>query len=252
MAHTVSQVARLAGISVRTLHHYDDVGLLSPSSRSDSGYRLYEHRDLERLQEVLLLRELGFSLDEIKGALHDPDHDRVVLLRSQRDLINGKIAHLRRLITSLDTAINAHGEGTTMNEAQMFEVFGDFDPRNYEAEVEDRWSGDLLDESRRRTSSYSKAQWKDAMAEGDGVTNEFAVAKRAGEPAAGETAMALAERHRRHIDRWFYPCSYEVQTGLADMYTADARFTATYEQVEPGLAAYIHDAIKANAAHRAG
>lgn len=250
MAHTVSEVARLAGVTVRTLHHYDEVGLLSPGSRSDAGYRLYEHADLERLHEVLFLRELGFALDEIKSALDDPSHDRVASLRQQRALVHGKIDHLRRLVASLDVAIRAHEEGTTMNESEMFEVFGDFDPRTYEAEVEERWSGELLDESRRRTSGYSKAQWKDAMAEGDAVTNDFAAAKRAGEPATGDAAMAIAERHRRHIDRWFYPCSYEIQVNLANTYVADARFAAHYEQVESGLAAYVRDTIHANAARR--
>jgi DNA-binding transcriptional MerR regulator len=247
MAHTVSRVAQLAGVSVRTLHHYDDIGLLCPSSRSDAGYRLYEHRDLERLQEVRFLRELGFALDEIKGALDDPAHDRLASLRTQRALVNGKIAHLGRIVVSIDAAINAQEKRMPMNDEEMFEVFGDFDPRKHESEVEERWSGELLDESQRRTSSYTKDQWKAAMAEGEAVTNDFAVAKRAGEPANGETVMAIAERHRLQIDRWFYPCSYEIQTGLADLYVSDARFTATYEQVEPGLAAYIHDAIKANA-----
>lgn len=133
-----------------------------------------------------------------------------------------------------------------MNEADMFEVFGDFDPREHEAEVEERWSGELLDESRRRTSRYTKEQWTEAMAEGDAVTKDFAAAMRAGEPADGGAAMDVAERHRRHIDRWFYPCSYEIQLGLADMYVADVRFTATYEKVEAGLAPYVRDAIRAN------
>ena len=100
MTHTVSDVARIAGVSVRTLHHYDDVGLLTPSGRSDAGYRLYEHDDLERLQEVLFLRELGFALDEIRRALDDPTHDRLGSLQDQRTLINGKISHLKRLIAA--------------------------------------------------------------------------------------------------------------------------------------------------------
>ena len=139
-----------------------------------------------------------------------------------------------------------------MNENDMFEVFGDFDPRQYEAEVEERWSGELLDESRRRTSDYTKAQWKEAIAEGEAVTNEFAAALRNGDPADGPRAMRIAERHRLQIDRWFYPCSYDVQVGLAEMYVADPRFTAHYEKVEAGLAIYVRDAIAANAASRGG
>jgi len=252
MAYTVSEVARLAGVTVRTLHHYDDVGLLAPDERSDAGYRLYEHGDLERLQEILFFRELGFGLEAIKAAIDDPGHDRLTALQRQRSLVEAKSAHLHRMIAAIDAAIEAHQRGTTMNEEDMFDVFGEFDPREYEAEVEERWSGELLDESRRRTSNYDKEQWKKAMAEGEAVTNDFAAAMRAGEPADGDVAMAVAERHRLQIDRWFYPCSYEIQVGLAEMYVSDPRFTATYDKVEPGLAPYVRDAIKANAAQARG
>ncbi len=250
MAFTVSEVARFAGVTVRTLHHYDEVGLLAPNGRSDAGYRLYDHSDLERLQEILFFRELGFRLDEIKAAMSDPGHDRLDALRRQRSLIDAKASHLRRMIDAIDEAIAAHERGITMNENDMFEVFGDFDPRVHEAEVEERWSGELLDESRRRTSQYTKDQWAEAMAEGEAVTNDFATAMRAGRPADGTEAMAIAERHRLQIDRWFYPCTYEIQVGLGEMYVQDPRFTATYDKVQPGLAAYIRDAIVANAAHR--
>ena len=149
---TVSEVAGVAGISVRTLHHYDERGLLSPQQRSDAGYRLYSRADLERLQEILFWRELGFALGEITAVIDDPSHDRTSALRRQRGLIVAKAEHLQRMIEAIDGAIAAHERGIMMNEAEMFEVFGDFDPRRYDAEVEERWSGELLDESRRRTS----------------------------------------------------------------------------------------------------
>jgi DNA-binding transcriptional MerR regulator len=251
-AFTVSEVAGLAGITVRTLHHYDERGLLSPQERSDAGYRLYSRTDLERLQEILFWRELGFALDEIADVIDDPNHDRTTALRRQRALIEAKVAHLRRLIDSIDAAIDANERGTAMNEQEMFEVFGDFDPREYEAEVEGRWSGELLDESRRRTATYSKEQWTAAMAEAQAATDDLAAAMRHGVAATDPQAMDAAERHRVQIDRWFYPCSHEVHVGLGEMYVADPRFTAHYDEVEPGLAAYVRDAIEANAARAGG
>jgi DNA-binding transcriptional MerR regulator len=251
MAYTVSEAARVAGVTVRTLHHYDAIGLLPPGARSDAGYRLYDRADLERLQEILLYRELGFGLGEITAAMDDPCYDRLAALRTQREQVVGKAAHLQRVIAAIDAAIDAHERGIPMDEADMFEVFGDFDPRAHEAEVEERWAGELLDESRRRTSSYTAEQWREAMAEGEAVTNAFAAALRSGEPADATAAMDIAERHRLQIDRWFYPCAYEVHVGLGDMYVADPRFTATYDAAERGLAAYIRDAIAANAARAA-
>jgi hypothetical protein len=132
---------------------------------------------------------------------------------------------------------------------EMVEVFGDHDPTRFDAEVEQRW-GDTaaFRESRRRTARYTKDDWLACTAEGEAAVQTMAAAMRAGLPASSAEAMDGAEAHRRHIDRWFYACSHRMQTGLADMYLADPRFTAAYEERAPGLAQYVHDAIHANAA----
>ena len=142
--------------------------------------------------------------------------------------------------------------GITLDPEEQLEVFGDHDPTQYAQEVEERWGDtDAYRESHRRTSSYSKADWERLGDESAQIEAEFAACLMGGVPADDERAMAAAEAHRRHIDTWFYPCSYEMHTSLADMYLSDERFTRHYDDQQPSLAAYVHAAIWANAAERA-
>ncbi len=135
-----------------------------------------------------------------------------------------------------------------MDDNEMFEVLGDFDPKAYEAETKERWGDtDAYAESARRTVRYTKDDWKAIKAEGGAVTVELGEALAAGAAPDHPAVQALVERHRAHIDRWFYPCSVEMQVGLADMYVADPRFAATYEAVRPGLARFIRDAVRIRA-----
>src|ERR1700722_6432203 len=133
---TVGEVAELAGVTVRLLHHYDEIGVLSPSGRSDSGYRLYSHEDLQRLQEVLVWRQLGFPLAEIKALLDDQAYDRGRALARQRELVAGELGRLHAVARALDEALAAHQNGTNVNETTMFDGF---DHSQYEEEVQERW-----------------------------------------------------------------------------------------------------------------
>jgi DNA-binding transcriptional MerR regulator len=248
---TVSEVARLSGVSVRTLHHYDEIGLLEPSARSEAGYRLYDRRDLERLQEILLFRELEIPLDDIRVLLAGGAFDRRAALELQRDMLGQKAARLEALIASVERAINAEGTGVRMTKEEMFEVFGDFDPAEYEAEVRERWGEtDAYRESARRTARYTKADWERFKAESEQIGTDTAALMDVGVPAGDPRAMDLAEQARLQIDTWFYPCSHEMHVNLAEMYIADPRFTATYEKIHVGMARYWHDAILANAARQ--
>jgi DNA-binding transcriptional MerR regulator len=247
VSYSVGEVARLAGVTVRTLHHYDEVGLLAPSGRSDAGYRRYERDDLERLQRILFYRELELPLDEIAELLRS-ETDPVVHLRRQRDELVGRIERLQQLVTTLETTMEARKLGIELTPEEMLEVFGDHDPLEYADEVEERWGDtDAYRQSVERSKRYSKDDWSTIMAEAEAIGSGFGEALRSGEPADGERAMDLAEQHRQHISRWFYDCSYEMQRGLAEMYVADQRFADTYEQIEPGLAAYVREAVLANA-----
>lgn len=242
---TVGEVSELAGVTVRTLHHYDEIGLLSPSERSDAGYRLYSHEDLERLQEVLVWRQLGFSLQGIKALLDEPGYDRGSALERQRELVQHDLERLGATARALDEAIEAHRSGIRQEVETMFDGF---DNGQYDDEVGQRWrSKEAYRQSKERTARYGEAEWAEIRAEAERSLLDFAELMRAGEPASGERARAAAERNRQHINRWFYECSPPMHRGLANLVVTDERFERNYERAAEGLARYIHDAIVANA-----
>jgi len=255
---TVSEVARMAHVTVRTLHHYDDVGLLVPSRRTRAGYRLYGEDDLERLHRVLVYRELGFPLDGIAGLLDEPVLDRRAALLAQRALLVRKKRKTEAVIGAVDRMLNAMERGEKMSADELNEGFDALadapedvkvQQKKYGKETAERWGEtDAYKESARRAKKYRKEDWAEIKAEGEAIESDMAALLAAGKDAAGEEAMAVAERHRRHISRWFYPCSHAMHRGLADMYEADPRLTAHYEERAKGLAAFNAAAVRANAA----
>jgi len=243
MAFTVGELAKLTGITVRTLHHYDEIGLVQPSDRSRAGYRLYGDNDVLRLQQVLVYKELGMPLDEIAAVLDDPaqksEKARTGALERHRAALVAKRDRLDRMLASLDAAIR-HEKGSSVMDVKS--LFDGFDPEEHAAEAEQRWGHtDAYKESARRTKHYGKAEWAQIRAEGDAVYARFA--ELLGTPATDPRVQEAVVAHRDHITRWFYPCSVEMQRGLAEMYIADPRFTANIDRIAPGLAQYIHDAI---------
>lgn len=249
--HTVGQVAALARVTVRTLHHYDRIGLLLPSRRSEGGYRLYDYGDLERLRQIRLLRELQFSLEAIGEMLDAPAFDRRSALVAQRELLKERRERTDRIIRGVDRALTAMDEETQMDRTEMFDGLEELDHEQFDDEVERRWGeGDAYRASLHRTRRYGKADWARIREEGASVLARMAELLAEGAPAAGHAAMDLAEEHRRHIDRWFYPCSHEMHGNLAEMYTADPRFEEYFERRAKGLAVFVRDAIRANVAER--
>jgi MerR family transcriptional regulator, thiopeptide resistance regulator len=252
MSYAVSQVAALAGVTVRTLHHYDRIGLLVPGERTSAGYRRYTDADLERLQQIRYYRELGFALEEIAAILDEPDTDPAAHFRRQHRMLLERIKKLEEMVTAIEFAMEAQKVGIKLTPQERFEVFGDFDPDEYAEEAQERWGGtDAYAESIRRTNAYGKEDWARIKAENEDWGRRLEAVLDAGLPAESPEAMELAEEHRQSISRWFYECSYEIHTGLADMYVADERFRSFYENIRPGLAQYLHDAIHANAITRA-
>ena len=247
--HTVGEVAALARVTVRTLHHYDRIGLLVPSGRSENGYRLYAYGDLERLRQIRLLRELRFSLDAIGQMLDAPAYDRRSALEAQRELLRERQERTDSIIRGVDRALRAMEEETEMDRTEMFKGLEEFDHAQYQDEAERRWGhSDEYKESMRRTRRYGKSDWARIKAEGETVVARLAELMAEGAQAAGRAAMDLAEEHRCHIDRWFYPCSHGMHRNLAEMYTADPRFEEYFEKRARGLAAFVQDAIRANEA----
>ncbi|MCF3134021.1 MerR family transcriptional regulator [Streptomyces olivochromogenes] len=251
MSYSVGQVAGFAGVTVRTLHHYDEIGLLVPGERSHAGHRRYTDADLDRLQQILFYRELGFPLDEVAALLDDlaaGRGDPRAHLRRQHELLTARIERLQKMAAAVEHAMEAHKMGIDLTPEERFEVFGDNDPEQYAEEAEQRWGGtDQYAESQRRAARYTKDDWKRSQAEVDAWAERYKALMDAGEPPAGERAMDLAEEHRQHISRWFYECPHELHRCLGDMYVADERFTAHYDAMRPGLAQHLRDAIAANA-----
>jgi DNA-binding transcriptional MerR regulator len=250
--YQVKEVAALSGVSVRTLHHYDRIGLLVPSARSSAGYRLYSPDDLLRLQQVLVQRELGLSLEAIRKLLDDPAFDHRTALLEQRRLLLERAQHTQQMIHALDRALSlldkdrpSQGEDEMTD---MQDLFDGFDPKAYEQEAKERWGQtDAYRESQRRTKGYTAEDWQRYRAENGAVTNALVSAMAAGKNADDPEVMDLAEQARLIIDRWFYPCSHEMHTRLADMYEADPRFAENIDKAAPGLTPFLSAAIRANA-----
>lgn len=241
MSYTVKAVAEFAGVSVRTLHHYDAIGLVRPVARSDAGYRLYSRQDLERLQQVLFFRELGFGLGEIRAVLDSPEFDRLRALHEHRRLLHHRKHRLERLIAVVDRTIASMEEGTTLDEKTMFDGF---DPSQYEEEARRRWGHTrAYQESRARMKSYGPAELEAIGREQSAVLQEIAaLADRSPDDAQ---VLAAVGRMHRLINERFYTCSLEMFRGLGNLAVEDERFTRTYERLRPGLAAFYQQAVKA-------
>ncbi|WP_460605369.1 MerR family transcriptional regulator [Jatrophihabitans fulvus] len=245
--YPVGRVAELANVSVRTLHHYDEIGLLSPSHRTSAGHRRYTATDLQRLRDILFYRELEFPLDEIASMLADPDGSVDDRLRHQHRLLRERRDRDARLLAALERQMEARNMGISLTPEEQFEIFGtDRFGGEYADEAQQRW-GDTPQwaQSQTRTAAYTKQDWVEIKAETDAVEAGFAAAFAEGEPAAGPATRDLVARHRAGIER-FYDVSDHMHRCLAELYVTDTRFTAHYDDRAPGLARYVHDAILAH------
>ncbi len=245
---TVAQVAELAGITVRTLHHYDRIGLLVPTGRSDAGYRLYSPTDVQRLREILVWRRLDMPLAQIARLFDDPAADRLEVLRTQRIAVTERIDELAGLVKALDRAIADEGSDKMRTDREIIEALDGFDPLDHEAEAERRWGDtEAYRQSARRVKEYGPEQWREIKAEADEVAARLAELHEAGTSPTSTQAMDAAEAHRAHVTRWFYDCSPEIHRGLGEMYVADPRFASSWNDQAPGLATFARDAFVANA-----
>jgi MerR family transcriptional regulator, thiopeptide resistance regulator len=246
-ANTVGAVATLTGVSVRTLHHYDHIGLVVPSVRTPAGYRGYTDADIERLHLVLVYRSVGMPLDEIRALLDDPRADELEHLQRQHALLVEQADRLQHTIKAVEELMNAHRQGIQLTAEEQIEIFGTtVFSEEYADEAEERWGEtDAWKQSQQRVSRFSKEDWIAIKAEGDALLEALAQAKRGGvEPGSAE-ANELAARHRASIER-FYECGDDMHSGLVEMYLADERFTRYYDDVEPGLAQFVHDIVVAS------
>lgn len=240
-AYTIGELAKLAGVTVRTLRHYDQVGLLTPSARTEAGYRMYGRADLLRLQQILFFRELDMPLAEIRAVLQDPDFDMVAALRQHRRLLEQRMERLTRLLATLDKTLGSlTEENMELTDEELYEGFTPEQRERYAREARERYDPTLVAESERRIRAMTREQWAALKQEGHEVT--VGIAALADRAPGDAEVQALIARHHAWIER-FYPCSAEVYRGLAQGYAEHPDFRAFYDRYRPGLADFMRAAM---------
>ena len=239
--YTVKALSKLAGISVRTLHHYDKIGLLQPSSRTEKGYRIYERADLLRLQQILFYKELDFSLKEIKAILEDPSFDLIAALEFHKTQIRQRSSRLQELLKTIDKTIaELKNQITMLTDKELYEGFNEKEVKAMRKEVIRRWGEKELLEVEERIRKMSKEGWQDVKQKGEEI-NQLLADLMDHPPADAKVQEAIA-LHHRHLCH-YYEVSEERYRGLGKMYVEDERFKAHYDKYRPGLADFIQKAI---------
>ena len=236
MKMKIKEFAEFTGVSVRTLHYYDEIGLLTPAFVDKStGYRFYDENSLIRMQEILFYRELDFSLKSIGEILSSPNYDKNKALNEQKQLLILKKERLERLISAIDGAVK--GEN-------VMKAFDNSEFEKHKAEAKEKWgSTDAYKEHAQRTKNYSKQKWNDLAAGMDHIMAEFALCVRKDETPDFEDVQNLVKMLQSHITENYYLCTNEILAGLGQMYVADERFRNNIDKHADGTAAFICKAI---------
>lgn len=234
MKMQIKEFAELTGVSVRTLHYYDEIGLLKPSEvDAQNGYRFYDEKSLERMRVILFYRELDFSLKTIAKILSSPDYDKQKALSRQRKLLLSKKERLEQLIAAIDSVEKGEGFMKTNNDYKALK-------NKYAEEVKQRWGNTgAYKESQQRNTDFSKS-----AALLDAVFEKFAELNRSGISPNDEPAKIQVEKLQQCITDNFYTCTNEILAGLGQMYVADERFKTNIDKHGEGTAEYISECIK--------
>jgi len=250
--YTVKQVARLSGVTVRALHHYDEVGLLKPAQVGGNGYRYYGREELLRLQQILLHRELELPLEAIAEVLDRPGFDRLEALRRHRETLSAKAARYRRLIRTLDRTLAALEGETDVKDEDLYAGFEPERQAEYEAYLTGRFGDQArasIDVSKAAMTSWSRADWERWGGEYAAIEGGMAKALAQGLPAGSEEVRALIRRHHAWVGvGWGKPPELKAYIGLGQLYLEHPDFRARYEAVQPGLTEYLAEAMRAFAA----
>ena len=239
----IRDFARLCGVSVRTLHHYDSIGLLKPASvNAQNGYRFYDSESLKRMQEIMFYRELDFPLRDIAEIIAASDHDRQSALQAQRQLLLLKKERIERLIAAIDNSVKGEQVDMKAFDNSKFEAKRD----EYAKEVRERWGNTAaFRESEQRTAGYSADDRSRLAEEMNSLMAEFARCMQSGETAESRQAQELVHRWQSFISEHYYHCTDEILAGLGQMYAADERFSGNIDAHGCGTAQFMSDAIAA-------
>lgn len=240
MSYTVKQLADLAGITTRTLHYYDQIGLLRPASYGDNGYRYYGEEAVLRLQQILFFRELDFSLEQIQAILARPDFNLLHALQTHREGLLERRTRLDRLIETVDNTMKHVRGEIEMSKKDFYSGFDEEKQKEYAKEAERRW-GKAPTSTQRPWNTLTRDEKNDILAQ----MNEIGVNTAAHMDKGPHSAEAQhwIDRWYQHINRYFYDCSLEVFEALGHMYNQDPAFKETYENIRPGMAAFMEEAM---------
>jgi DNA-binding transcriptional MerR regulator len=246
MMYKINEVAKLAGISVRTLHHYDKIELLKPANVGENGYRYYSEEDFATLQQILFFKELDFSLQDIKRILENPSFDRRKALSTHKQLLMEKKNRLERMIESIDQTIDSIEGGTKMAKKKMFEAFDmkkiEEHQKKYEQEVKEKYGGtSAYEQSQQKTKSYQAEDWKRIQERMEQLYGDLAHSMEKG--PSDEEVQRLIGEYRQYITDNFYDCTVEIFRGLGDIYVNDPRFTKNIDKVQTGLSEFLRAAM---------
>ena len=237
--YTVKQLSNLAGVSTRTLHYYDEIGLLKPTTVEGNGYRRYGEQAVYQLQQILFYKELGLSLDKIREIIGRPDFNLLQALEQHKSALRGRQEHLIRLIETVDRTISHLKGKSKTNDQKLFEVFSEDQQKEYEKEAAERWPV-TYKESARRWKSYTDADKKRIGEEGEAVYRDLVAAL--DQDPGSESVQKIVARWHQHL-RYFYEPDGELLRGLGHMYVDDPRFAATFAKIHPDLAQFHQRAI---------
>ena len=246
MEYTIQKLAKLSGVSTRTLRFYDELGLLHPARINSSGYRLYGQPQVDRLQQILFYRALGMKLNDIADTLAQPDFDHAEALRRHRAALLARRAEVDRLLTNVERSLNELEGGTKMTDNEKFEGFRreliDENEKKYGKEIRAKYGNEAVDRSNQQLGKMTEAQYCDQEALAARIIDTLLAAQATGDPA-GPLAQEAAQMHRQWLSAWWGHYSPEAHAGMAQMYVDDPRFTAYYDANRPGLAAFLRDAV---------
>ncbi len=241
MVYTVKQLADLAGISPRTLHYYDEIELLKPSSYGENRYRYFDDEAMLRLQQILFYREMGLNLQKIQNLLDQPDFDVLTSLQAHRVALGKQVERLNRLISTVDKTINHLTEGIEMSKKEIFEGFSEEQQEEYTEQAREMYGSELVDESMNRWKSYSEEKKKAIMAESGAIYQGIADHMDKGHDSP-DVQDLVAQWHQNM--RYFYEPTYTILRGLGQMYKDSPDFRANFEKFHPELPEFLCEAIQ--------
>ncbi|MBL7977751.1 MAG: MerR family transcriptional regulator [Bacteroidetes Order II. Incertae sedis bacterium] len=250
-AISISQLSQIAGVSLRTLRHYDEIGLLKPSLRRASGYRYYGKAEVLRLQQILFYKELGLPLAKIHSVLDAPHFDLITALESHKAVLEFRQKRTTMLLETIQkTLLHLKQEQDTMKSEDLYKGFDPETAEAYEAEAKERWGAEAVEASKNRVMAAGKEQWEAIQADVEALNQALADAM-ATYDAQDEYVQKLVKRHFEMIGN-FYTVTPKMYQGLASLYVDDPRFTAYYEKYRAGLAAYLSRAMQVYCSHHFG